>query len=56
MDVTTRVVDFPSDAGTLAGLWYSIAQQLAVNQTLLPSLQSLLGAFSAPFTCTATDV
>ena len=30
------------------GVWYSIAQQLAINQTLLPSLQSLLRAFSAP--------
>ena len=48
VDVSTRLVDFPSDAGTLAGIWYSIAQQLVVNQTLLPSLQALLGAFSAP--------
>ena len=46
VDVTTRVVDFPSDAGTLAGVWHDIASQLVVNQTLLPALDSLLTALS----------
>ena len=48
VDVTTRVVDFPSDAGTLAGVWHDIASQLVVNQTLLPALDSLLTALSTP--------
>ena len=48
VDVTTRVVDFPSDAGTLAGVWHDIAAQLVVNNTLLPALDSLLTALSTP--------
>ena len=48
VDVTTRVVDFPSDAGTLAGIWHDIASQLVVNKTLLPALDSLLTALSMP--------
>ena len=48
VDVTTRIVDFPSDAGTLASIWHNIASQLVVNNTLLPALNSLLSALSAP--------